>query len=191
MFSGLHLIKKLLFKPISCFGARFKESIICPIVLTCDKDFSLLLCMWYVLFIFSMQLFFCFLEIADMHGDPESHLMSEQHVHTCEGEITRYFSLMSSWVPQWKLPLQGERRCLQDIAICSCTLFCSSDSDSRETCERKNKRGSSANPCCKTLSLGFALWQSDGRMWISISSLHLPTVSMLQRTLCHRHIQVT
>lgn len=63
----------------------------CSIVLACDKGFFLLLCTGYVLFMFSMQLVFCFLEMAVMHGDPENHLMSKQHLHTCEGEIMGSF----------------------------------------------------------------------------------------------------
>ena len=87
MFSDLHPIKKLHFKQFSCFGACLKDSIMYSIVLACDKVFSLLQCTGYVLFMFSMQLVFCFLEMAAMHGDQESHVRSKQHLHTCESEI--------------------------------------------------------------------------------------------------------
>lgn len=71
----LYPIKKLSFKLFSCFGACLEDSMV-RYCFSFDKDFSLLPCMGYVLFMFSTQLGFCFLEMAAVHSDLESHCFS-------------------------------------------------------------------------------------------------------------------
>lgn len=178
IFSELYPVKKL---PLNCLvvcGACLEESV----VLCCfsfDKGFSLLPCMGYDYscfphswFLVSWKWLLC---LVAWRATASPHLWG-----------------WNDWVVSLNeqlSPHSGSFHC-KDPASCSGTLLSPSNRGSCETCEWK-MRGSCASPHCRALTLGSALWQSGGKMQVSVSDWCFPMVSVLQRVLCHRHTQAT
>lgn len=155
-FRDLHPIKKLPFKPSSCFGACPEESIARSVVLACDKSFSFLLCTDHVLFMLSSWFWFpgnscCVWWPGELPKNLDGSSTAARAIKTGRFPFRAAKSHGGRFHCRGRLRLQGVLSSARLLSLCKTWQQLPG------ACEGRNRTRSRAAPCCKAPPSAFAL----------------------------------